>query len=427
MRFLAAFIQALPILVSAVLLNRVSPAPAAQPVEACVVREVSREPLVVEGGRRLYVQPLVLETNSRGDALLAGELNYLFEPARSGWKRVAPDSVFGALIPRSGRARIVPSPIPSRLLSGIRAIARDDDTWAVVFGETHPYAGAFRPDTITRLWFGIFDGTRWTSLERLPLPPSGTIRSQIITRLVPYGDMLGFAMRIRSADQQNHVIVFERGRDGWSYEIVLTQFGSYLALAHSDTLGLVLAAVQPDLTLRRDGNSLLLWNRGTTWKRLRTVAPSADGAVHRPSFTISPRGGVLSWVVAVPGTAGMTYEARAMTGRPEARNEPVVRLDSSVSRFRELYAAELREGRRVWVLDHVAPEGDQREIRFVREEDGSASVFGRLPNPFVTAFIGAAPSDSTLLLVGGDVDAGRQTVASLLLRVHIQCSPTASR
>jgi hypothetical protein len=426
-RFPAALIQALPILTAAALLNRVSPAPAAQPVEACVVREVSREPLVVEGGRRLYVHPLVLETNSRGDALIAGELNYLFEPASSGWKRAAPDSVFGAVIPRSGRARIVPSPIPSRLLSGIRAIARDDDTWAVVFGETHPYAGAFRPDTITRLWFGIFDGTRWTSLERLPLPPAGTIRSQIMTRIVRYGDTLGFAMRIRSADQQRHVIVFEHGRAGWSYEIVQTQVGSYLALAHSDTLGLVLAAVQPDLTLRRDRNSLLLWNRGTTWKRLRTAAPSSSGDVHHPSMTISPGGAVMSWLVAVPGAGGVTFEARAMVGRPQERSEPVLRLDSSVAQFREPYSAVLRRDLRIWVLDHVEPETSGSEIRFIRDDGGSASVLGRLPNPFVTPWVGATPSDSTILLVGGRVNGQRETLVSLLVRAQLQCSPEAAR
>lgn len=390
--------------------------------DQCSVHEVSRQRLVVEGNRQLYVQPVALVANSRGDVLLAGERNYLFGRNRANeWVREPDDSVFGAVLSATGQAHVVRSPVPMSLLGNPRAVARSDERWAVIFSEIKPYQGTTRPDTVVRLWYGVLEGTQWISLERLPLPSTGILHPSEASSLVQYGDTLAWAIGAAAPDGQRTVIVYEM-RDGrWSYDSVPVLVGSYPDLSYSPTLGLVLAIVQPDLTLPSDGNSLFLWAQRPRWRKIRKVVSSDRETVHQPHLQLSPGGGTLSWQADVQAADARWREAHAMVGHPEDGDEPVIELDSAVMPSTAVRPITLPDGQRLWLTDHVLPGGGEREIRFVRYSGPAAALIGQISNPFRTSFTTAATSPADVLIAGGWIDQRQGFGVSLLLRVRVRC------
>ena len=389
----------------------------------CTVREVSRERLVVEGGRQLYVEPVVMEASPNGDVLLAGTYNYLFgQNPRGEWVRVADDSVFGAVLPRGGGpARIVPSPVPSRLLNGVRAVALGESRWAVVFAEVSPWKEGMRPDSAARLWYGVVDSGRWTTLERLPMPAGVTLRPALASSLVKKGDNMAWAMTLDPPGELRRILLYERRGGRWSYEVIPTSHAQ-VQLAYSDTLGLVLALAQANPALKVDSNSLLFWVRQPTWKPLRVVVPGALEEVYNPSVDLSAPEGVVTWRAAVRRPDGTErWEAHAMVGRVAERNEPVIVLDSAITRLQAINFLALPNGRRLWVTDHTPPSGQEREIRIVTDSARAAAVLMRIPNPYFTPYaaVGIAPSE--VLLNGGILDRDQDIGVSLLLRARVEC------
>jgi len=392
----------------------------------CVAREVSRKPLVVEDGRLLYVEPAAFVPNHRGDVMLAGTMNMLIDLSSEGRvKGASGDSVFGALIRRDGRAHIIPSPVPDgRLLTGIRAVARKDGGWSAVFAESKPHPREeVAPDTAVRLWHGIYDGKRWSLLEQLPLPTEGALRPRLAATPVLRGDTLAWAMTLRVPNLANRIALFERRGGRWTYEIIPT-FHAQVQLAYSDTLGLMMAVVQPDTMVRSDGNSLILWARKPAWRRVRRVVHGdAEGQVYTPSLTLSPTGGVLSWHAQVddgPPRAGR--EARVMIGALEERNTPVVTLDSAAVSTQYPFAPVLLPGGgRLWVVEHALPDMRSTEIRFVRDSAQTGVLMGRIPNPYLSQFYGATAVGPREVLVTGLQYFANRYIVSLLLRVRVEC------
>jgi hypothetical protein len=412
---------------------QVTPAPQPSPdarenaetLAGCTVREVSRKPLVVEDGRLLYVDPGAFVANSRGDVLLAGMYNILTSRNPDGKvTAVTEDSIFGVIIPRTGPARIVPSPIDPKLVSGVRALPHRGGGWDVVFAEVKPYTPVSgRSDTgAARLWHGVYDGRRWTQLEPLPLPPESTIRPKFASRLLQRGDTLFWAMTVITPTDDHHIALFERRGGRWSYEAV-PDFHARVELAHSDTLGLILAVTGGSIDPPAGFNSLILWARRPTWRPLRLVVEGkAEGPVHVPWLHLSPTGGVLSWHTDVSdGSGKYRQEARAMIGRLEERNESVITLDSSVASTQNFFAPVLLPGGlRLWVIDHEFSKGQQSEIRFVSDSAQSAVVLGRTPNPYVTSIAATAPAPSELLVTGLHYIPNKY-IESLLLRARVEC------
>lgn len=389
------------------------------------MREVSRKPLVVEGGRQLYVEPAAFVANSRGEVLLGGSTNFLTSFGPDGKVNgMSRDSVFGAVIRPDGSAHIVGAPIEGRLMSGIRAVARRDGGWEVVFAEVRPYVGTDRPDSAVRLWHGVYDGDRWTGLEQLPLPPEAVLRPNLSSSLAQRGDSLAWAMQMRAPHGRIQIALFERRNGHWVYELVPT-FHARVELSYSDTLGLMMAVVQADTAVRRDGNSLFLWTRHPTWKKLRRIVyGSAEGPTYSPSLTHSLRGAVLSWQAGSPDTSrNPHWETRALIGGPEGHGPAVVTLDSnSVNRQYSLSPVYLLGGgMRVWVLEHKVPERRETEIRFARDTVGGVVIMGRVSDPYMLGFVATAAISPTEVLTAGLHYIPNQYVVSLLLRARVEC------
>src|SRR5688572_27812427 len=148
--------------------------PAGASAPACTVRELSRAPLVVDGSREMYIEPMVA-LHAGGETFLAGSPNYLYAPGTAAEPRdFVRDSVFGAILGSDGRARLIPAPLDPTRIASVHGAVLPNGRWAFVFAQVkNPWVGAV-PDTIVGLWHAIHDGRTWTTLERLPSPNDGT-------------------------------------------------------------------------------------------------------------------------------------------------------------------------------------------------------------------------------------------------------------
>lgn len=388
------------------------------------MREVARERLLVEGGRGLYVQPVILEPNSRGETLLAGDISFLLErrEADGRWTFVREDSTFGAIIPAAGEAVVVPAPIPTRLIGGARALARADGAWDVVFAQVHDYAGPSRPFLVERLWYGILDGPRWTHLEPVPVPAAGgdTLDVTHASLLLRVGDTLFWAASLKRPGP-DAVALFSRGEGAWAHDIVPTLGGSYPRITHADSLGLVLAMVGPDRTLPFDANSLILWTRRPEWRPYRTLVPSSREQVYDPWISFVAGQEVAGWVAGVDGDQGAHTEAHAITGRLDDA-APVAVLDSAVHAHGQfgVRPLDLAPGVRLWAFAHVLSDGT-RVLRVVQESGGAPLLAASVPVAFPAGFATALPSRGQLLVAGAEHDEAQQMVVSLLLRFQVDC------
>jgi hypothetical protein len=291
-------------------------------------------------------------------------------------------------------------------------------------------------DFAKRLWYGHFDGKQWTSLEQLPLPVEGRLIPHAASSLVRSGDTLAWATKIELTDQKRGVIIFSKYSDSWTYEILPIGGTAYVELAHSGTLGFMLAVVQADRSMwsdtssipasstyvswKHDRNSLFFYTRRHSWQMLRKVVAGGQQPVHVPIVTISPTGGILTWLADVANTGGMVAELRAMAGNLENQNEHERTLASDVIRF----AQQSMPGGAHLVVAEVHQPNNENQLQFLTVSPASASSLAQIPNPFLeNTFSVAVTQSATLLLAGGllrrvDRDA---PIVTQLIHANINC------
>lgn len=391
----------------------------------CVVRETSRTPLLIDGNREMYVEPTVV-LPSGGSILLAGRPNYLFSPGASTDERtVSRDSVFGVVLDSRGRARVIPAPIDPVLVASTRAMALGGGRWAALFAELKRPWEPPRRDTIVRLWYGEFDGARWSPLEQLPQIPGGTFNLEMGSELIPRGDTLFVAVPVRiDSGAFNDIAVFERHTGRWKADIVHTIGGVYGELLYSDSLGLLLAVVQADRSLRRDTNSLLLYGHRPRWEIIRKIIHGGSQPVYDPRFTSSPAGTVLSWWVMDREGQPPAHRARAMVGLTASRDGPVVELDPDVNHVTPVVGYTRFP---LWVAEHNNTITGEREIRFLSDSAGHSQMLASVPSPFTGPFAATTIGASDILVSGPlfHADSARPRLVSLLIRARVECRTSA--
>ena len=404
---------------------RSRPAPSLEPGSAtagtCTVREVSREPLVVDRAREMYVEPVVVQP-SGNRVLLAGTPNYLFQPGFPGMARdFVRDTAFGAVLEPDGSAHLVPAPsqVDSRLIADPRALPLSGGGWEVVFAELKIPSDPQYQDTVVAYWYGVFDGRAWNSVERLPRPAEGLMEPNASSDLVQRGDTTAFAVPIGTSNGRD-VAIFERRAGQWSLDVLPTRRGAYPRLTFSDSLGMLLFLVRPDTTMRRDINSAFIYAKDPSWRALRKLLPGSPEPVHNPVVSRSSSGPVLTWMVRFDGGGN---RARAAIGPTERAITEVIALDSDV-----VHIATVRgfEGPPFWVADRVNAEGS-REMRFVTTSGSTAVVAATGPAAY-TGYFSATGIGASEILVSGPLFRSappNPSLVTLLIRSRVECRPRA--
>ncbi|CAA9337218.1 MAG: hypothetical protein AVDCRST_MAG68-3421 [uncultured Gemmatimonadetes bacterium] len=385
----------------------------------CTASIVSQERLSVTGGHEIYVEPVTLAAVG-GDVLLAGSPAFLWDTTKTDdARRQQNRRILGVVIHHDGHNTIVPSPIDAKLILGIRAVGIQNNTWAVVFAESKPWVGSTPPDTADRVWFGVYNGSRWSTLEQIPLPHGVRVHPLRGSGLVRQGDTLFWAVRTTTEARASEVVVFRREGARWFSDTVPTRDATDLALAYSGSLGAVLAVVQPDTSVTEDNGSLYLYARQARWMALRRVVSGEKDATYAPTLRFTRTHGVLSWSALTQTRSRVRRESRAATldaaAQPQSRFtvDPQI-LDVSIP-------VESSGSTHLWITDHAGGDGTRQELRFVAGFDAVTSTVGVLPNPYAGYFGAVSALPGHVIIAGPIIDRTQRRVLSLVIRARVVC------
>jgi hypothetical protein len=387
---------------------------------------VSRARLKTPGGEPVYIEADAFVADGRGNVLLAGTPNFIWRTSAQGELiGVSSDSVFGAVIAPDGSAQLVPAPVDPAQVRGIRATARPEGGWDVVFAEEPPPQAGSTP--AGRLWYGVLNGTSWSTVEPIPVPDSVSVDTLFASSLVRHSDTLSWALRRRGVQGHRAISLLQRVGGDWVHETVLAGHAVDVDLAYSENTGLILAAVQairwpgPEF----DDNSLLLWARRPDWQVIhKVVSGLRDGAVHDPSVLPVGRNLLVTWWTDDVGEgAESRRELRATLVGAEAPNQPVIVLDGNVDSWSDAVPILIGDALPLWVVHGVQPDGS-KELRYVSTTGSHALELARSPSPYMMRTAAAQPRTGELVVTGFEYEDNR-FVFSLLLTHRVQCQRTS--
>jgi hypothetical protein len=355
--------------------------------------------------------------------LLAGNFSFLNERVdETRWKLVRRDSTLGAVLARDGTRHLVRSPIPTRPVANVRAAARPDGGWDVVFGEVPPYPpGGSRADSLVRLWHGVLDGPRWRSVDTIPIPPGGKLSSRDMSDLLRRGDTLFVGLTFYRRGGFRDVALFSLHGGRWEVEWVPVLHSGYPRIAYWDGVGPVIVSVSGTGEPMSLGNSPFLWVRGGGWRNAGRIGTYGEEIVHHPWISLAPGLDVLSWAEQPEEESQGGWQARAVFD-PLDPASAILTLDSSIlPMWATVQPVIVLPGVRLWVLDHVDPGTGEREIRVVRDHEGEVTLLARLPNPYLAGLNGTVPEPGHLVISGLLENKEQQLYRSLLLHFRVAC------
>lgn len=264
----------------------------------------------------MYVEPQAVEFAGRR-LLIAGSPNYMWIGAGSeAGATVARDSVFGVIRDSRGRWTSVPKPPGIRWFTGVRALARRDGRWDVVFVELpEMYSPSGRDSTIAA-WHGVLSAAGWEDLERLPVAPARFIGAMTSTQLVRDGEALTWLASVRGdgVHPLGDVALLRRQAGRWSQSLLGVI--PLQVFAYQDADGHPVALID-HLSMRNPGavhssryaltsTPALLGEflPPTATNRFgRWVDRTSDGTATFGWSEAVPRENVFGWVVRLPGTS----------------------------------------------------------------------------------------------------------------------------
>lgn len=393
---------------------------------ACVARELWRRPLIVEGERELYLEPVVFVVS--GDrVLLAGKPSYIWLNRRPGATADLESRhvVFGAVIEADGSARTVPAPpVNGGKATAVAAIGAEAGGWRIIVAELDSIAES--PQVITAYWLGFYDGAQWSALERLPGPEGRPLLYDNSSRLVQNGDTILWAAVTELPTSRRGVTIFERRAGAWTHHTPATDFASGAELLHTPNLGFALSVHNRKSVLngeegrRYSTTSLSLYPRRTGWTFHRKIELGEDPTIVGGKLGFSGETGVVTWFRRIDDASGSRLELRAMIGAIVDRDEPILTVDEDAA---PQFAPVLGAGETAWVTHHwieSADSSDAGELRLVALSGGAAQVLWRAPQPFLGPFV-ATYSGGDVLIVGPRLDIPHQLLVSLMIRLRIEC------
>lgn len=394
---------------------------------SCAIREVARKELTTESGTKIFVEPATFASDAKGDILLAGPTTLLTIGSQGSTTDTAHNRIFGVVLDSDLNHRPVPNPVVGEII-GVRATARAPSGWNVVLGErnTRRPAGAVGTweNATDALWYGILTANTWTTVERLPMPPGAIVDQQFASRLVANGDSLAWAVPMRTSQGGRQLLLYERREGVWSYEVIPT-FNVRAEVGYSARLGVVLAVVQPDTTLREDGSSLIIRTREGNWRPLRRLVHGRlEGDVLNPSLSFVGDTMVVGWYGSPPGPIGSrTLQARTIVGTLRDGETRNIVLDSAALGEQQAFIpAMLNQSVRLWVTRHASRGDSASELRFVEGSAGVARILLSVPDPFYAPYVSAVSTDSSRLVLTGLKYMPGKYITSLLVQFRVGCS-----
>jgi hypothetical protein len=253
-------------------------------------------PAMLDRDHPVYVEQETVVAGDDGRVLVAGNPVFVWQRSAAGYDLLSHDSLFGIVIDTAAtHVSGIPSPLPGRSLTGVRAAALRDGWWLVTFAEVVPVDMPKHP-AVLAMWAGETDGARWRGVVKLPAVPD-SLDSMNMARLDLRDGRVRLAVLGRRGDRR-HVVVYSRDEGRWRAVSHDAGLVNYVAITSTATRDL-LAVVRPDTTeVTVDRNSLFLYAKGhadTIWSLQRRVARGARTPVHDPLFVADDERPMLFW------------------------------------------------------------------------------------------------------------------------------------
>ena len=273
----------------------VKPAAAPESARSCFDTAAMITPARLDERHLVYVEQETVVPDRGGRILVAGAPVYAWRNAGDRYDLLGLDSLFGMVIePSSSFVRAVPSPLPGRVLKGMRAAALPDGWWLVTFAEVFSVQQP-KPRNVLAMWVGETDGSNWRAVEKLPAV-SDTLDPLRFSALALRDGRVRLAAVVRRG-WQRRVVLFSRDGGIWTvraHDLGISMFVAVAALPSSD----LLAVARPDTTLRVDHTSLFLYTkaaRDTLWTEHPRLWRGGNDPVHQPLFAGEASAPLLVW------------------------------------------------------------------------------------------------------------------------------------
>jgi hypothetical protein len=359
---------------------------------SCLDTAATIVPARLDDRHLIYVEQETVVPNRDGRVLVAGAPVYVWRNADDRYDLLGLDSLFGMIVePSSSVVRAIPSPLPGRVLKGMRAAALPDGWWLVTFAEVFSVQKPRRPNVIA-MWVGETDGASWRAVEKLPVV-SDTLDPPYFSELAQRDGRVRLAA-IARRDWQRRVVLFSRDGGHWTaraLDMGLATFAAITATPSSD----LLAVVRPDTTLRvEDHNSLFLYTRAptdTVWTPHPRLWRGGGDPVHQPLFAGEASRPLLLWPTG-PMFRSASVWALSLATIPDSAVAPI----SMLAFVSDLAASSLGDAGVIATYDRGGPTRDIRVFEY--HEPLRVSLVLSKPSEYRGLFAAALTSNRLVLI-----------------------------
>lgn len=393
----------------------------------CRLISAKRVPVVLDNGRQIYVEPqTVVRSGSR--LLVAGFPSYVWGGPGNSVKKSS-NTLFGMIVSEDGKAKTIPSPLGEGHLSDARAVDAPNGQWAAIFADVAPdtHFGQHGGPHFNQYWFGITDGSRWMTLEKLPTI-HGKVVSGLASKLVRTRDGYSFAVPVEldrvNGQRQMAAAVYSRGSSGWKAQQKVFRYVLYVALDTTEAGNLMLGVVRSDEVFNRINNELGLFtfaNSDSSWHEIRRLTTGPSNRLFYPGIAWSGHSLNAFWLQE-GDTPGIRQAVAALD--IEGNGDPHFAMISADA----LQVAPVSGSSRPAWIALERRDSASRRIIFASAGDANLSSRFAIPDPFL-GYLGAAAFGKKLLIVGPrfSKDGKSPVVSSHLIAAEVNCHLSGTR
>lgn len=382
-------------------------------VQECTTRVLSSSRLTTEHGHDLYVETTALVA-SGPNLLLAGAPSSIY-PVGARLASFPIDSLLGVVLGREVRPRMIRLPFESRRLGSVRAAARGDGGWDVVFAETFdwPPEMGWPADSARHVWHGVLRPGGWASLDTIPLMAiTGSRHWSSDSHPVRIGDTLYWAF-VGSWGFRKSVSLLRLVEGRWAAERVPVQNALYVDIAAHPRAGLVMAVVASDPSIRHDNNSLFVFAGRPRWSVARKVAAGTLEPAFHPRLSRAGDAVDLTWMT--QGERAM--QARVVTDVAGPRPGRVLTIDPRLLSLYPAHPVVTGEQDRLWVSPHAD------SVRMTRIVGDSVHLVAQIPTPSEMTVRAAGWDGHRFAIVGWKNTPERTSHSVVVTAEAIGCGP----
>jgi hypothetical protein len=271
--------------------------------------------------------------------------------------------------------------------------------------------------TATGVWFGIYDGARWSAIERVPVPDSLVPQHNSATRIVQAGDTLAWALMAQGRAHRRAVLAMRTPEGAWRIEVLPGSRAAMVDIAPGAG-GPVVVTTEADTTVGYDESSVFLYTwSGRAWRR-RLLMQGGDSPNFEPDVLVGRDGAVAvsSWKYA-PNHERLARLWRAPAPDDSGRVSLLADSTYEIVSPREFWPVPM------WVVSRQDSTDRPSELRVLVTGRDRVTVAGAIHNPY-SGFFAANLDDGSNLVIAGPLQGmppGEPIVVTQFLRAHLAC------